>query len=82
MNCKNEEMLLHEVMKYQFAVVDTALYLDTHPYDQEALSRHYMYSTRLKQLKAEYEKYHGPLTLYKPQREYWKYKNGPWPREI
>ena len=31
--CKERLALLKEIMKMQFAVVETALYLDTHPND-------------------------------------------------
>jgi spore coat protein JB len=47
---QQQEMLL-EVQKLQFAALDTALFLDTHPNDPVALYRHKMYIDRLKRLK-------------------------------
>ena len=55
--------MLREVDQAGFAVVDANLYLDTHPYDEEALSFYNHYRTlRLKAVKMYEEKY-GPLTL-------------------
>ena len=51
---QQHEMLL-EVQKLQFAALDTALYLDTHPNDPVALYRHKMYTDRLKEVKDAYE---------------------------
>lgn len=82
MNNTKKQMLLNQIMKYQFAVLDAALFLDTHPNDTTALAYHNKYSTMLRQLKYEYERYYGPLSFYKPQQNYWKYIKGPWPWEI
>lgn len=78
----NQQMLLYQVMKYQFAVLDSALFLDTHPNDPTALSYHNNYSNTLKQLRAEYERCYGPLTIQYPEKYYWRYIKGPWPWEI
>ena len=60
---QQHEMLL-EVQKLQFAALDTALYLDTHPNDPVALYRHKMYTDRLKEVKDAYEMQFGPMTIF------------------
>lgn len=82
MKHNREQMLLNEIMKYQFAVLDIALFLDNHPNDPVALSYQYKYATMLKQLRCEYERYYGPLTYYYPEKcNKWRYIKGPWPWE-
>ena len=78
---QQQEMLL-EVQKLQFAALDIALYLDTHPNDPVALYRHKMYTDQLKQVKEAYEMQYGPMTIF--GHEYgdnWRYINSPWPWE-
>ena len=59
----DQSQLLDWINQVSFVAYDTALYLDTHPYDEEALSFYNHYRTlRLKAVKMYEEKY-GPLTL-------------------
>ncbi|MFZ7133418.1 MAG: spore coat protein CotJB [Eubacteriales bacterium] len=74
--------MIAEIMKYQFAVYDLALYLDTHPNDIRAKIVRKEYAETLHQLVMEYEEMHGPLTLLSPHGDYTKYVNQPWPWEI
>ncbi|HRC80627.1 MAG TPA: spore coat protein CotJB [Sedimentibacter sp.] len=79
---QQHEMLL-EVQKLQFAALDTALYLDTHPNDPVALYRHKMYTDRLKAVKEAYEMQFGPMTIFGQEvGDYWRYVNSPWPWEM
>jgi len=79
---QQHEMLL-EVQKLQFAALDTALYLDTHPNDPVALYRHKMYTDRLKTVKEAYEMQFGPMTIFGQEvGDYWRYVNSPWPWEM
>ena len=79
---QQQEMLL-EVQKLQFAALDTALYLDTHPNDPVALYRHKMYTDRLKEVKDAYEMQFGPMTIFNHEvGDYWRYINSPWPWEM
>lgn len=73
---------LNELMKYQFAVLELALFLDTHPNDQVALDKHRKYSRKANELKNQFEKTYGPLTFYYPSKKYWEYIKSPWPWEI
>ncbi|MDD2397778.1 MAG: spore coat protein CotJB [Tissierellia bacterium] len=79
---QQQEMLL-EIQKLQFAALDTALYLDTHPNDPVALYRHKMYTDQLKQVKDAYEMQFGPMTIFSHEvGDNWRYINSPWPWEI
>jgi spore coat protein JB len=73
---------LKEIMKVEFANVETALYLDTHPQDAKALADHNKYAYRLEMLKKQYEQKYGPLTHYGMSAYPWKYIESPWPWEI
>lgn len=82
MNMQQRDSLMIEIMKYQFATLDTALFLNTHPNDPIALIRHHEYSTRLMQLKDEFGKKFGPLDSYTPDASgTWRYIDSPWPWE-
>ena len=82
MNTQQRDSMMIEIMKYQFATLDIALFLDTHPNDPVALIRHHEYSTKLNQLKNEYSKKFGPLDLFTPDiSNTWRYINSPWPWE-
>lgn len=82
-NQQNQQaMLLHSIMQFQVAVLDLALFLDTHPNDPVALYRHKAYSSQLRQLCNEYEMLYGPLNDYAIEAgETWRYNNNPWPWE-
>ena len=77
-----ENAALIEIMQYQFAIYDIALYLDTHPNDMRALEAHKKYTTMLHELVMAYEEIHGPMTLLSHHGDYRKYVNEPWPWEI
>ncbi|MDD2495200.1 MAG: spore coat protein CotJB [Tissierellia bacterium] len=75
-----EQRMLYGIMQLQVAVIDLALFLDTHPNDPVALYKHKAYSTQLMKLKNEYEMLFGPLNLYSVETgDTWRYINGPWP---
>lgn len=83
-NCSEREKLqssmLMEIKSLNFAVVELALYLDTHPDDQKALCLHNKYSNQLKELKDKYQKIFGPLDFYFPCNK-WRWLEEPWPWE-
>lgn len=81
-NLQQRDSMMLEVMKYQFATLDSALFLNTHPNDPVALIRHHEYSTRLMQLKDEFGRKFGPLDSYTPDISgTWRYIDSPWPWE-
>lgn len=77
--CEKEEML-QQIMEYDFAINELALYLDTHPEDDKALCLHRKYCREAKELKDMYQKVYGPLTIYFPCNK-WRWLEEPWPWE-
>ena len=90
----DRQALLQKINEASFAVVDTTLYLDTHPTDQEALQYFKMVMNQRKQALEEYESRFEPLivdcvnpkdnnktgycTDY-PAKEHWTWADGPIP---
>lgn len=52
---------LYELSMVDFLCVDMKLYLDTHPYDKNALEYYHHYANILENLKANYAANYGPL---------------------
>lgn len=77
--CQKEEML-QQIMCYDFAINELALYLDTHPEDEKALCLHRKYAREAKDLKDKYQKVYGPLTINFPCNK-WRWLEEPWPWE-
>ncbi len=76
---QNLFMFIHEV---GFAVLDVALYLDTHPTDKQALEYYDNYKKLYKQASSEYSKMYGPLTIADVNSDnQWAWINDPWPWE-
>ncbi|CAK7001273.1 spore coat protein CotJB [Tissierella sp. P1] len=73
---------LIELMEVSFVLVETALYLNTHPNDEKALRLHNNASQRYSELEAMYEAKYGPLRNTGMSRYPWGYIDGPWPWEI
>lgn len=77
----NREQLLHWISLTKFACVDSALYLDTHPCDMEAIEYFKEHVEFYNEALAEYSKTYGPLTLAHAHHcdTYWDWVNQPWP---
>lgn len=77
----NEQTLLASRLKVcDFILVETGLFLDTHPTNQEALAHYKKHNEMYQQTKAEYTKKFGPIM----QTDYsggnrWNWVDGPWP---
>ena len=78
-DCKREEMMM-KIRELNFAVIELALYLDTHADDRKALCLHNHYAKELKELKDKYQKVYGPLTIDYPCNK-WRWLEQPWPWE-
>ena len=76
-----QKMLMSQIRSLAFAVNDLALYLDTHPCDQNALRCHTDYAEQLHDLKMLYQKEYGPLSIYAPMENGWEWIESPWPWE-
>ena len=65
-----------------FAMMDMQLYLDTHPFDQDALRVYRSYLSVHQELKMNVEKQYGPLSPQDAATESdWLWVNSPWPWE-
>ena len=76
----NRSEILKQIKCKRFAVIELALYLDTHPDDKKALCLHNKYSKELKDLCDKYQKIYGPLTIEYPCNK-WRWLEEPWPWE-
>ena len=72
--------MLKKINCLKFAVVELALYLDTHPDDKKALCLHNKYSKDLKEICDKYQKVYGPLSIEYPCNK-WRWLEEPWPWE-
>ncbi len=80
MNMK--EKLLSEIRALSFALVETNLYLDSHPECGEALAYFRRVRDELAKKTAAYEKAFGPLTAMGATAEgEWDWITTPWPWE-
>ena len=79
-NYKTKEEMMNKIKALNFAVIELAQYLNTHPEDNRALMLHNRYNEELKDLKDKYQKMYGPLTIYYPSNK-WKWVEEPWPWE-
>lgn len=73
---------LIELMEVSFMLVESALYLDTHPNDERALRLHNNASQRYTELENTYQARYGPLKNTGMSKYPWGYIDGPWPWEI
>lgn len=76
---KRQEMLTN-IRCLNFAIVELAEYLDTHPEDRKALCLHREYCQQYKELTDKYQKIYGPLTIHFPCNK-WRWLEEPWPWE-
>ena len=76
------EILLKKMQAEDFAVYEIVLYLDAYPCNEKALDAYNKHRDTLRELKNEYTRRYGPLTIYEntdPPR--WRWIDGPWPWE-
>jgi spore coat protein JB len=76
--------LINKIREYEFATVDLNLYLDNFPQCQQALAAYNTFTSKLIELKKEYEMKYGILTNfgYAESQMPWSWINDPWPWEI
>ena len=79
---EDKKCLLNEIMAIDFKIYDLALYLDTHPFDEEVLDMYQQLTEECEEKKAKYEEMYGPLTIKNAAGECeWKWIENPWPWE-
>ena len=79
--CKKE--LMDKINQYSFAVNEANLYLDTHPFDTEALAYFQKYRELRVEAIKEYAKYYAPLAIDYAvcDKTPCSWVNEPWPWE-
>lgn len=73
--------LMRNIQIHQFSILETALYLDTHPHDKQALAYYNKINGRLQELVNTYQKEYGPLSIGGNASAEWQWTDGPWPWE-
>lgn len=83
MNIDSKNALLRTIDKISFVIVDTALYLDTHPYDNNALNFLKENIALRNDAMEKYAKSYGPLTIdtFSSSDNHWTWLNSPMPWE-
>lgn len=71
--------LLTELMEVGFCLIETNLFLDTHPDDERAVALHNTYAAKYKELTDLYNLKFEPLTSNDFSKTPWEYINEPWP---
>ena len=81
MSCECKRMqrkeLAEKIKALNFAVIELALYLDTHPEDEKALCLHRKYAKELRELEDIYQKMYGSLSIKFPCNK-WRWLEAPW----
>lgn len=72
--------MMKQIKCLNFAVVELAEYLDTHPDDRKALCLHKEYCNQLENIKNKYQRAFGPLSINCPCDK-WRWLEEPWPWE-
>lgn len=79
---RNQIELQKQLMEVGFVLVETNLYLDTHPNDENALRLHNTFSKKYKELECLYEAQFGPLKATSMSRFPWQWVEEPWPWDM
>ncbi len=79
----SKKELMDKINECSFAVVEATEYLDTHPFDAEALAYFQKHRAQRVELLQEYAKYYAPLVIdYATcDKTPWSWANEPWPWE-
>jgi spore coat protein JB len=75
---------LLELQSIDFVLVELTLYLDTHPTDMSALQQFNHFSSKRKEIAADYEERFGPLLQFglSYSRYPWQWSQDPWPWQL
>lgn len=76
------EKMMRTLQMYDFALYETGLYLDGHPYNKRALNYFEKQKAMRKKVADAYEQAYGPLTmLSNMDPDQWRWIDNPWPWE-
>lgn len=75
--------LMEKINQYSFAMNEANLFLDTHPYDTDALAYFQKHRELRVEAVKEYAKYYAPLAIdyAVSDKTPWSWVNEPWPWE-
>jgi spore coat protein JB len=80
----NYYRLLKEIQAVDFVLVELNLYLDTHPYDYQAIQQYNDYVRKSMELKHSFQTLYGPLMHF--GHSYagtpWNWDDTPWPWQV
>ncbi|MBR5559467.1 MAG: spore coat protein CotJB [Oscillospiraceae bacterium] len=77
----NKTALMRCLQELAFAIQESALFLDTHPTDQQALAYHNEKLTHYNEMKKRYVAQFGPLCSHTANQNSWRWIDNPWPWE-
>ena len=76
------QILLNKIKKYDFALKELNLYLDTHPNCRKAIALFSNYASLRKNCVEEFTRRFGPITPEQFENsEQWTWVSDPWPWE-
>lgn len=82
MQVQNRAKLMCVITEASFAIDDVKLFLDTHPYDQDALDYYEKYRDIRNEAMKQYRDCYGPISAYDVNVDNaWTWINEPWPWE-
>lgn len=73
------ELLMRKIASTDFALIDLHLFLDTHPNNLNITKKIEDYEIKSRELRNEYERLFGPLTLSSEEGNRWQWISNPWP---
>lgn len=78
----SRENMLQKIREYDFTMMDTALYLDSHPKDAMALDHFRKAKEKYNKAVSDYESKYGVLTMKNMDNNLqWTWIDDPWPWE-
>ena len=81
-NNRNGDALMKKLQGVEFVLYELTLYLDAYPESKEALALYHSLLDARRQMVAEYQAKHGPLTMYgNESTTSWGWASTPWPWE-
>lgn len=79
----DRQALMNEIYQLGFAIVETVLYLDTHPSDSDALNYYNQIKRRYSHVMEMYSREYGPLLNTNVMNDnYWSWVATPMPWEV
>lgn len=73
---------MKKLQEVSFALDEVRLFLDTHPFDKEALACYENYRSQREKALSEYETAYGPIEQYRvKENTMWYWVHCPWPWE-